>query len=111
MKVREIIEDARAETNTSTAQISNEKALKKLNKVYQSVRRTIVRTQEDYFWNYWTTDIQKGATEYAIQRKEVEESGVKISGIAKIRAVEILNGERYEELKELSEKEKRDGVH
>jgi hypothetical protein len=29
-----------------------------------------VNTHEDYFWNYWTTDIQQGATEYNIQRKE-----------------------------------------
>lgn len=59
MNVREIIEDARAETNTSQHQVSDEKAMKKLNKIYQKVWRAIVNTQEDYFWNYWTTDLQK----------------------------------------------------
>lgn len=72
MNVKEILAYAYGETNTSQAQVSQEKAVEKLNKIYKKLWRVIVNTQEDYFWNYWTTDIQKGATEYEIQRKEAQ---------------------------------------
>lgn len=96
MNVQEILAYAYEETNTSQAQVSQEKAVEKLNKVYKKVWRVIVNTQEDYFWNYWTTDIQKGASEYEIQRKETQVGSKLIPWIAKIREVQIKSGEKYE---------------
>lgn len=96
MNVKEILAYAYGETNTSQAQVSQEKAVEKLNKIYKKLWRVIVNTQEDYFWNYWTTDIQKGATEYEIQRKEAQVGSKLIPWIAKIREVQIKSGESYE---------------
>lgn len=110
MKVVDIISDARAETNTSQTQINDEKALKKLNKAYQRVWRAIVNAQEDYFWNYWTTEIQEWVTEYTIQRKEVEIWSKTAPWIAKFREVQIKVGEGYEPLRELSDYELKNGA-
>lgn len=96
MNVKEILAYAYGETNTSQSQVSEQKAIEKLNKIYKKLWRAIVNTQEDYFWNYWTTDIQKGITEYDIQRKEVQMGNKIVSGIAKIKEVQIKSGENYE---------------
>lgn len=95
MNVKEILDYAYGETNTSQAQVSQEKTVEKLNKIYKKVWRAIVNAQEDYFWNYWTTDIQKGATEYEIQRREKQLGSKLIPWIAKIREVQIKSGEKY----------------
>ena len=70
MNVEDIILDASMETNTSVKEYWESKIIRDLNSVYRKVWRNIVRLHEDYFWNYWTTDIQEEVNEYAIQRKE-----------------------------------------
>ena len=68
--MKRFIEDALVETNTSKSEYWTDKLKTDCSKVYLEIWREINHTHEDYFWNYWTTDIQQGATEYNIQRKE-----------------------------------------
>lgn len=67
--MKRFIEDALTETNTSISEYWEDKIKSDALKVYVKVWRAITQTHEDYFWNYWTTDIQAWATEYAIQRQ------------------------------------------
>lgn len=128
MDVKQIIEDACTETNTSLKEYWEEKALLDFNKIYRRVWRSVVRTHEDYFRNYWTTDIQEWVTEYAIQRKEqevpetrIEEDEnweeievetwnmIKVPWISKVKKVSILFWEHYKEIPQLTDLQERTG--
>lgn len=112
MTVEEIIKDACLETNTSLKDYGEEKALLDLNKIYRKVWRNVVKVHEEYFWNYWVTDIQEWATEYAIQRKEEEnEDWEKIPWIAKVKQVFIKATDdwAYLEIPQLDDYEERKG--
>ena len=69
MTIQDLLVEAYEDTNTSTANYPYTKALRKLNEVYSEVYRMIVTTQEDYFWTYWTTDLQQWAREYKVERE------------------------------------------
>lgn len=69
MTIQDLLEEAYEDTNTSTANYPYTKGLKKLNEIYSEMYRMIVTTQEDYFWTYWTTDIQQWAREYKVERE------------------------------------------
>ena len=69
MTIQDLLVEAYEDTNTSTANYPYTKGLKKLNEVYSEVYRMIVTTQEDYFWTYWTTDLQQWAREYKVERE------------------------------------------
>lgn len=70
MTIQDLLVEAYEDTNTSTANYPYTKGLKKLNEVYSEVYRMIVTTQEDYFWTYWTTELQAWAREYKVEREE-----------------------------------------
>jgi len=59
MTIQDLLVEAYEDTNTSTANYPYTKVLKKLNEIYSEMYRMIVTTQEDYFWTYWTTDLQE----------------------------------------------------
>lgn len=69
MTIQDLLVEAYEDTNTSTTNYPYTKGLKKLNEVYSEVYRMIVTTQEDYFWTYWTTDLQQWAREYKVERE------------------------------------------
>jgi hypothetical protein len=58
MTIEQILQTAYEDTNTSTANYPYTKGLKKLNEIYKELYRMITSIDENYFWNYWTTDIQ-----------------------------------------------------
>jgi hypothetical protein len=77
----------------------------------------ITSIDENYFWNYWTTNIQTWATEYDIQRDAVtvepedpEDDPVIIPWIEKIIKVELLEWENYVLLPQLDSKQVDDWV-
>lgn len=69
MTIQDLLEEAYEDTNTSIANYPYTKGLKKLNEIYSEMYRMIVTTQEDYFWTYWTTDLQQWAREYKVERE------------------------------------------
>lgn len=69
MTIQDLLEEAYEDTNTSIANYPYTKGLKKLNEIYSEMYRMIVTTQEDYFWTYWTTDLQEWAREYKVERE------------------------------------------
>lgn len=102
MTVQDIFNEAYEDTNTSTANYTYAKALKKFNSLYKSVWRMIVTTQEDYFWTYWNTNLQAWAREYKVERQETDlvdefwnvvldddENPIKVPWIAKVKRVKI----------------------
>ena len=117
MTIEQILQTAYEDTNTSTANYPYTKGLKKLNEIYKELYRMINSIDENYFWNYWTTDIQTWATEYDIQRDAVtvepedpEDDPVIIPWIEKIIKVEILEWENYVLLPQLDSKQVDDWV-
>ena len=118
MDVQWIINDACFETNTNIREYWQAKIISDLNRVYRKVWRNVVRTHEEYFWNYWTTDIQANVSEYAIQRKEVETEDdqwetIKIPWIAKVKRVLVKTNadSDYKELEQLDDFEDRVWFH
>ena len=69
MTIQDLLVEAYEDTNTSIANYPYTKGLKKLNEIYSEMYRMIVTTQEDYFWTYWTTDLQQWAREYKVERE------------------------------------------
>ena len=117
MTIEQILQTAYEDTNTSTANYPYTKGLKKLNEIYKELYRMITSIDENYFWNYWTTNIQTWATEYDIQRDAVtiepedpEDDPVIIPWIEKIIKVEILEWENYVLLPQLDSKQVDDWV-
>jgi len=107
MNVEEIFNQAYLETNTSKADYPYEKALVVFNELYKQVWRKIVNQDKQYFWNYWTTDIQAWVTEYSISRhqtiiNEWEEDEFKVPWISKVQKVFLIHDGIKEELRELS---------
>lgn len=109
--VQKLIEKSCRKTNTSLTEYWEDNILDDLNEIYSEIRRLIVNMHEDYFWTYWTTDIQEWATEYNIQRKEVIDEtvtpAIHIPWIAKVKKVYILVDERYVEIPQLSDYQER----
>lgn len=117
MTIEQILQTAYEDTNTSTANYPYTKGLKKLNEIYKELYRMINSIDENYFWNYWTTDIQTWATEYDIQRDAItvepedpEDDPVIIPWIEKIIKVELLEWENYVLLPQLDSKQVDDWV-
>lgn len=106
--MKRFIEDALKETNTSKAEYWEDKLKTDALRVYLKVWRMITSTHEDYFWNYWTTDIQAWATEYNIQRtaqviNEGEDDEYTVPWIDKVKKVYLLQWDVYVELPQLSD--------
>ena len=59
MTLQDLFVEAYEDTNTSTTNYPYLKALNKFNEIYSEVFRMLVTAQEDYFWTYWTTDLQE----------------------------------------------------
>lgn len=124
MTIQDLLEEAYEDTNTSTANYPYTKGLKKLNEIYSEMYRTIVTTQEDYFWTYWTTDLQEWAREYKVEREEKilldeywnevrdeDDEPIKIPWIEKVKKVIIRTDEENSyELPELSDLEESNGM-
>jgi hypothetical protein len=86
--------------------------------------RMIVTTQEDYFWTYWTTDIQQWAREYKVEREwttllddewnpvlDDQWNEIKVPWIEKVKKVIIWTDEENSyELPELSDLEESNGM-
>ena len=119
MTLQDLFVEAYEDTNTSTANYPYAKALTKFNEIYSEVYRMIVTTQEDYFWTYWTTNLQEWAREYKVEREEttlldendnpvLDDQGnpIKVPWIAKVKKVIIWTDEdNCYELPELSDLE------
>ena len=119
MTLQDLFVEAYEDTNTSTANYPYTKALTKFNEVYEEVWRMVVTTQEDYFWTYWTTDLQAWAREYKVEREETtllddnwnavlddNNNPIKVPWIAKVKKVIIWTDEDTSyELPELSDLE------
>lgn len=119
MTLNDLFVEAYEDTNTSTANYPYSKALTKANEIYNEMYDTIVTTQEDYFWTYWTTDLQAGAREYKVEREETtllddnwnpvlddDNNPIKVPWIAKVKKVIIWTDENNcYELPELSDLE------
>ena len=120
MTIQDLLEEAYEDTNTSTANYPYTKGLKKLNEIYSEMYRMIVTTQEDYFWTYWTTDLQEWAREYKVEREwttYTDEQWVthNVPWIEKVKKVVIRTNvgwtdEVSYELPELSDLEESDGM-
>ena len=102
--MKRFIEDALKETNTSAASYWEQKLKDDAQKIYLQIWRLISNTHEDYFWNYWLTDLQEWANEYEIQRKwEADEEENQIPWIDKVKKVYIKQWDNYVELPQLSD--------
>ena len=101
--MKRFVEDALLETNTSVSEYWEAKLARDCNKAYLRIRREITQTHEDFFWNYWITDIQAWANEYEIQREwvtenEWEEDEYVIPWIDKVKKVYLKQWDRYVEI-------------
>lgn len=119
MTIQNLLEEAYEDTNTSIANYPYTKGLNKLNEIYSEMYRMIVTTQEDYFWTYWTTDIQQWAREYKVEREwttllddswnpvlDDDWNEIKVPWIEKVKKVIIWTDEENSyELPELSDLE------
>lgn len=124
MTIQNLLEEAYEDTNTSIANYPYTKGLNKLNEIYSEVYRMIVTTQEDYFWTYWTTDIQEWAREYKVEREwttlvddewnpvlDDDWNEIKVPWIEKVKKVIIWTDEENSyELPELSDLEESNGM-
>lgn len=108
MTLQDLFVEAYEDTNTSTTNYPYSKALIKFNEIYEEVWRMIVTTQEDYFWTYWTTELQAWAREYKVEREETSYTDGEwvthiVPWIAKVKKVIIWTDEDNSyELQELS---------
>ena len=114
MTIRDILNEAYEDTNTSVANYPYEKALKKLNSIYKELYRMIVHIDENYFWTWWNTDLQAWAREYKVERKEtsyvdpITWDTVYVPWIEKVKKVSICNNDTFkDELVELADLEER----
>lgn len=124
MTIQDLLVEAYEDTNTSIANYPYTKGLKKLNEIYSEMYRMIVTTQEDYFWTYWTTDIQEWAREYKVEREwttllddswnpvlDDQWNEIKVPWIEKVKKVIIWTDEENSyELPELSDLEESNGM-
>ena len=116
MTIQNLLEEAYEDTNTSIANYPYTKGLKKLNEIYSEMYRTIVTTQEDYFWTYWTTNLQEWAREYKVEREQTsyvneQWDTVYVPWIEKVKKVVIRTDEDTSyELPELSDLEESNGM-
>lgn len=109
--MKRFIEDALTETNTSIASYWEDKLYADAIKVYLQVWRTISNTHEDYFWNYWYTDLQEGASEYELQGQWLTSWDDTIPWIDKVKKVYIKDADgNYNEIPQLSDLQERDGM-
>lgn len=115
MTLQDLFVEAYEDTNTSTANYPYSKALIKFNEIYEEVWRMIVTTQEDYFWTYWTTDLQAWAREYKVEREQTTYTDSQwvshvVPWIAKVKKVRIWTDEdNCYELAQLSDLEEECG--
>lgn len=106
--MKRFIEDALVETNTSLAAYWEQKLYGDAYKIYLQVWRTISNTHEDYFWNYWITDIQEWASEYQIQREwGTDDEDNAIPWIDKVKKVYVKQWDTYVEIPQLSDLDER----
>ena len=119
MTIQDLLVEAYEDTNTSIANYPYTKGLKKLNEIYSEMYRMIVTTQEDYFWTYWTTNLQEWAREYKVEREwttlldenenpvlDDQWNEIKVPWIEKVKKVIIWTDEENSyELPELSDLE------
>ena len=124
MTLQDLFVEAYEDTNTSTQNYPYTKALTKFNEKYTEMYRMIVTTQEDYFWTYWTTELQQWAREYKVEREETtllddswnevlddNNNPIKVPWIAKVKKVVIWTDEENSyELPELSDLEESNGM-
>lgn len=124
MTIQDLLEEAYEDTNTSIANYPYTKGLKKLNEIYSEMYRMIVTTQEDYFWTYWTTDLQQWAREYKVEREwttlvddswnpvlDDQWNEIKVPWIEKVKKVIIRTDEDTSyEVPELSDLEESNGM-
>lgn len=117
MTIQDLLVEAYEDTNTSTTNYPYTKALRKLNDIYSEMYRMIVTAQEDYFWTYWTTDLQQWAREYKVEREQTSYEDpdtwdtVYVPWIAKVKKVIIRTDEDNNyELPELSDLEESYGM-
>lgn len=105
--MKRFIEDALVETNTSLAAYWEQKLYGDAYKIYLQVWRTISNTHEDYFWNYWITDLQEWASEYQIQREWDLTWDNPIPWIDKVKKVYVKQWDTYVEIPQLSDLDER----
>ena len=115
MTIQDLFVEAYEDTNTSTANYPYTKALTKFNEIYKKVYRMIVTTQEDYFWTYRNTDLQKWAREYKVEREQTSYTDNWVTKyvpwIAKVKKVLIMDGDgNYNIIPELSDLEESLGM-
>ena len=101
--MKRFIEDAVLETNTSVADYWEDKLYGDAIKVYLQVWRTISNTHEDYFWNYWFTDLQEWANEYELQGQWLTSWDEQIPWIDKVKKVYIKCWDGYQEIPQLTD--------
>ena len=101
--MKRFIEDAVAETNTSIADYWEDKLYGDAIKIYLQVWRTISNTHEDYFWNYWFTDLQEWANEYELQWQWLYSWDESIPWIDKVKKVYIKCWDGYQEIPQLTD--------
>lgn len=106
--MKRFVEDALLETNTSVSEYWQTKLNADCSKAYMRIRREITQTHEDFFWNYWITDLQEWATEYEIQRVwTTDDDNNDIPWIDKVKKVYIKQWDNYVELPQLSDWQER----
>ena len=103
--MKRFIEDAVLETNTSVADYWEDKLYGDAIKVYLQVWRTISNTHEDYFWNYWFTDLQEWANEYELQGQWLYSWDEQIPWIDKVKKVYIKCWDGYQEIPQLTDRQ------
>ena len=101
--MKRFIEDAVLETNTSVADYWEDKLYGDAIKIYLQIWRTISNTHEDYFWNYWFTDLQEWANEYELQGQWLYSWDEAIPWIDKVKKVYIKCWDGYQEIPQLTD--------
>lgn len=84
MKVSQIIAKSRTQTNTSTAQKTNQQMLDDLNIVQDNIFSELGSTQKLYAWTYWNTDTVANQKEYKLPQENVQQNYPQLKRLTKV---------------------------
>ena len=74
--VTEIINNFRFDCNVDEWQVSDEKALNLLNRVYREFINDIRSINEDYFYDYWFNNAVNNQWEYPLKKRTINETWI-----------------------------------
>lgn len=84
MDVSQIIAKSRIQTNTSTAQKTDQQMLADLNIVQDNIFSELWTKQKKYAWTYWNTDLVENQEEYRLPKENLVENYPQLQRLLKV---------------------------